>query len=97
SVGSIAAEPMLVDYTLDGTPDDDNLVPLRDSPLVDAGDPMLSDPDGSVSDIGATGGPGASAVDADGDGYPASTDCDDTDPAVNPGAFERWYDGVNGD
>ncbi len=26
-----------------------------------------------------------------------ATDCDDADPAVNPGAEEIWYDGVDGD
>ena len=31
----------------------------QDSPLIDAGDPALEDPDGSRSDIGAYGGPGA--------------------------------------
>ena len=25
------------------------------------------------------------------------TDCDDTDPAVNPGATETWYDGIDSD
>lgn len=33
--------------------------------------------------------------DADGDGYSSPTDCDDTDAAVNPGATEVWYDGVD--
>ncbi len=40
------------------------------------------------------------AIDADGDGYaaePEGDDCDDTDPAVNPGATEIWYDGVDSD
>ncbi len=35
-------------------------------------------------------------MDGDDDGY-ASDDCDDTDPAVNPGATEVWYDGVDQD
>ena len=38
---------------------------------------------------------------ADGDGYDSSryggTDCLDTDSAVNPGATETWYDGVDAD
>jgi hypothetical protein len=33
--------------------------------------------------------PGGKSVD--------STDCDDTDPAVNPGEVEVWYDGVDAD
>ena len=35
----------------------------------------------------ADGGAG-SATDEDGDGYPANRDCDDSDPAINPGADE---------
>lgn len=33
--------------------------------------------------------------DADGDGYPAGTDCNDGNAAVHPGATESWYDGVD--
>ncbi len=67
------------------------------SPLLDAGDPSLTDPDGSRSDIGAFGGAGASSWDADGDGFPAwwlpgsydaatspGADCDDDDATVYP-------------
>ena len=71
------------------------------SPLVDAGDPALLDPDGSISDMGAFGGPGADGWDLDGDGYPSwwqpgpydyavypalGLDCDDLDPSVFPGS-----------
>ncbi len=45
--------------------------------------------------------------DADGDGYSSAGasiggalgegDCDDGDPAVNPGALETWYDGLDSD
>ncbi len=41
------------------------------SPLIDAGDPGLSDPDGSRADIGAYGGSGADSWDLDDDGFPA--------------------------
>ncbi|MCP4805152.1 MAG: hypothetical protein GY913_04535 [Proteobacteria bacterium] len=36
-------------------------------------------------------------IDADEDGYEELLDCDDTDPAVNPGAEEVPYDGVDND
>ena len=73
----------------------------RGSGLVDAGDPSLLDPDGSRSDIGAFGGPGAASWDIDMDGYaswwqpgpydhatyPAmGLDCDDFNPLVYPGS-----------
>ncbi len=35
--------------------------------------------------------------DADGDGYPASSDCDDTNAAVNPGMTEVPYNGIDDD
>ncbi len=35
--------------------------------------------------------------DADQDGYPAGDDCDDGDPAVNPGQEEQPYDGLDND
>lgn len=73
------------------------------SPLVDAGDPTLVDPDGSPSDIGAYGGPGAGDWDLDWDGYPEwwqpggydhvhyrsdGWDSDDRDAYVNPDTAE---------
>jgi len=72
-------------------------VPAPDSPLRDAGDPNILDRDGSVSDIGATGGPEALAEDRDGDGYDSTTDCDDDNEEAHPDAIEQWYDGVNQD
>ena len=39
----------------------------------------------------------AHCVDADADGYNAYFDCDDNDPAVNPGATEICDDGINND
>jgi len=40
-------------------------IPPHDSPLIDAGDPSILDPDGTRSDIGATGGPYAATTVAD--------------------------------
>jgi outer membrane protein OmpA-like peptidoglycan-associated protein len=70
--------------------------------LVDAGEPSISDPDGSASDIGAYGGPGAGGFDLDFDTYfewwqpgdylaayqASSLDCDDGLLARNPGVAE---------
>ena len=48
---------------------------------------------------GKAGGDTSSPVtaDADGDGVPAPTDCDDGDGGVYPGAAEVPYDGVDQD
>ena len=67
------------------------------SALIDAGTPTIFDSDGSTSDIGLYGGPGAASFDLDGDGYlewalpgpydaatAADRDCDDRDPDVSP-------------
>ena len=72
----------------------------------DAGGDTGGDTGGHSDDTGGhahdTGGDTAPpAGDADADGYDADSqggdDCDDTDPAVNPGATEVWYDGVDSD
>ena len=68
------------------------------SPLIDAGDPALFDPDASPSDVGAYSGEFAGSYDLDGDQYPEwwlpgaydpatspSSDCADLDPLVYPG------------
>lgn len=57
------ADPMLTDYTPGGDCLAADLTPLAGSPLIDAGDPQLTDLDGTRSDIGVTGGPYAVAPD----------------------------------
>ena len=59
---------------------------------------------GSLGDYGTPGemNPICPAVeDADGDGFDNTSDCDDSDPDVNPTAPEVWYNGIynncNGD
>lgn len=40
-------------------------------------------------DSSGCGGGGGGGVDADGDGYSSGADCNDNDPAINPGATEN--------
>jgi len=97
--GNISTDPLFLD-TSDPDPAAWDLHLQTTSPLVDAGDPTLSDPDGSTSDIGAYGGPGADEFDLDWDSFPEwwqpgeydfavypgqGLDCADLDPTVYPG------------
>ncbi len=59
-VGNISADPSFVDVTSPNSALWD-LRPIDRSPLIDAGNPALLDADGSISDIGAYGGPGSDA------------------------------------
>jgi predicted outer membrane repeat protein len=95
-VGSdaVQGDPEVLGFTADGLCNDNAQLQLG-SPLIDAGDPNIEDPDGSRSDIGAFGG--ASAPDdlfndADGDGFASAYDCDDDDASVFPGANEVCND-----
>ena len=47
--------------------------------------------------LACTPSPDDRPTDADGDGYPAGEDCDDSHPRVHPGAEETWYDGLDQD
>ena len=62
--------------------EDGNCYPVDTGGDADTDSDADSDAD-SDTDTDTTSDP-----DADGDGWPASTDCDDTDAAVNPGATE---------
>lgn len=70
-------------------------------------DGWIGDDGGSSSDDGGSSsgdggsssgdGGGGSGDDADNDGWAASSDCDDSDPDVNPGVEEDLCDGVDED
>ncbi len=98
--GNLTADPALRSYTQDGVCDNDDVAPSFGSPLVDAGDPALSDPDGGRADIGVYGGPEADLgafIDGDLDGYTTLLDCDDTTPAISPASTEIPYNWVDED
>ncbi|MCP4805466.1 MAG: hypothetical protein GY913_13955 [Proteobacteria bacterium] len=96
--GNIAVDPEYTGWSDDGNASNDVLYLGSTSPCRDAGDPNLSDGDGSRSDMGSFGGPSASDEDDDGDGYkPSDGDCDNDDDSVYPGADDAWYDGVDSD
>jgi len=97
SDGNLSVDPVLLD-TASKDPLAWDLHLDTSSPLIDAGDAAILDPDGSPSDIGAYGGPGAGGFDLDLDGYfqwwlpgayDAGTspgmDCDDADPSIHAG------------
>jgi hypothetical protein len=56
--GNLSVDPLYVDIT-SAEPSSWDLALQAGSPLVDAGDPSIFDVDGTRSDIGAWGGPGA--------------------------------------
>ena len=75
-----------------------DLRPDTGSDLIDAGDPSLVDPDGTVPDIGAYAGPRApELVDVDADGSLAPEDCAYADATIGPTAVEAAADGVDQD
>ena len=89
--GNVAIDPMFTMFT-PGNAYDDDLSLLPASQLIDFGstDPVFLDLDGTVSDIGHSGGPHTDC-DLDGDGVRVSdtpTDCIPDDAAFFPGAFE---------
>lgn len=97
---NVLDDPRLRSWTDDGDCTDDVLLPWSDSPLIDAGDPELLDPDDSRSDIGAFAGVEATPLlwqDIDGDGSVRAYDCDDDDPTRGHLTPETPYDGIDQD
>jgi len=81
-----AVNPDAIDDTADGVDNDCDGVDGPDGGGEDGGDG-----DGGGSD-GSDG-----SEDLDGDGYPQSEDCDDSNNSANPGLSERCGDGVDND
>jgi hypothetical protein len=96
---AVQADPELTRYRRNGVCGDDDLRLRPFSPLRDAGDPSVADPDGTRVDVGATGGVGSAAdlwLDLDSDGTLAAYDCDDASAQVGPGEAETC-NGVDDD
>ena len=85
--GNLSEPPDFVDAAVDGLCDDD-LHLSSTSVLVDAGTPELLDPDGSRSDMGAYGGPGADDLEGVGGGDTGSGDGGTEDGGAEDGGTE---------
>ncbi len=94
---NMVSSPDFATYSPGLRGDEISLVLSQGSALIDAGDPMFDDPDGTRSDVGAYGGSYLIVYDEDEDGWESNYDCDDGDPEVYPGATDTWYDGINSD
>ena len=82
----------------DGAPGDPEDSGLGGSGAGEAGDGGSgSEGDAGSGDEGGGDDTGEREIDADGDGFPRPEDCDDGDPAVNPGATEDCADGRDND
>ncbi|NCG20627.1 MAG: hypothetical protein GWP91_16585 [Rhodobacterales bacterium] len=90
-----SVDPMLQEPVTDCQ--DSNYWLSAASPYRNAGEPSILNQDGSVSDVGAYGGPWAWLVDGDGDGFYEDLDCDDADSTSFPGATEIPNDNIDQD
>jgi MYXO-CTERM domain-containing protein len=88
STTNLFADPGLAFWGADGDCFTDAFYTVASSPAINSGDPAITDIGGSISDIGAYGGPGANVSDDDGDGWEDVYDCDDEDDSVNPDTAE---------
>jgi MYXO-CTERM domain-containing protein len=84
STTNVFQDPLLAFWGADGDCFTDAFYTLSVSPAINQGDPAITDIGGSISDIGAYGGPEADVSDDDGDGWEDVYDCDDEDASVNP-------------
>ena len=101
---AVTTDPLLADYTMDADCSNDTFWPDFFSPVHNAGNGAILDPDpgtgtgASASDIGAYGGPDAGAIGiggtdpwtvfGDADPHPFMDDCDDANQARHPSANE---------
>lgn len=96
--GNIAVNPEFLLYSADIDSDRWDLHLCPGSPLIDAGDPSILDPDGTRSDIGAYGGPNADFTyyeDNDGDGmYDGWEDALGLDSSTDDGTDDLDGDGL---
>jgi hypothetical protein len=81
----------------DDTDEDCNAVADNDDAGADSSGMLTWTPDTDGDGYGDAAVTGTFTCDPTGTEVADATDCDDTDAAVNPGATETWYDGVDTD
>ncbi|MCP4091768.1 MAG: PKD domain-containing protein, partial [Gammaproteobacteria bacterium] len=95
------SDPITYAWDLDGTPVSATDSYTYNASLADAGEHMVtvtvSDSSSLSPDTVHFWRMTVTAPDTDGDGYPSNVDCDDSNAAVNPGATEVYYNGLDDD